>query len=131
MKTNNHQKQIIWQIYLPMILSILVFIFSSFLLFGKFSYGDMNFRIWSDISVLVITMPLTLSFLIIFLFISIVIFLISRLKVGISKASLILNSISKPIFNWINTLTQWITKPVIFIESIISQLSFTKKEKQD
>ncbi|MDP2966158.1 MAG: hypothetical protein Q8N39_09015 [Pelolinea sp.] len=131
MNTKKHQKQIIGQVYLPMIFIVLVLAVSSFFLFGKLSDGEMDYRIWSDISILVITLPFILSFLFIFLLFSIVIYLISRLKVKFKKASLNLNSISAPIFHWIINLSRLITQPVIHLESFITQLSLTKKEKQE
>ena len=128
MNTNKHQKQIIWQVYLPMIFIVLVLAVSSFFLFGKLSDGEMDYRIWSDISILVITFPFILSFVFIFIFLSIVIYLVSRFKPKFTNALFKIYSVFAIIFHWINKLTYWITQPVIRIESLISQLPSNKKD---
>jgi uncharacterized BrkB/YihY/UPF0761 family membrane protein len=129
MNKNKHQNQIVWQIYLPMILIILVLVVSSSLLFRELTYGEMDFRTWSDISILVITLPLILSFIFTFILLSIAIYFVSRIKPKINNGLLKIKSILTIISHWINKLTSWITQPVIRIESLISQLSPKNKGK--
>lgn len=131
MKTNKHQKQIVWQIYLPMILIAGVLAISSFFLFAKINSGEMDYRIWSDISILIITLPGILSFVFIFIFLAFLIYLISKIKPKIINVTLKMNSITATFFHWINTLSQWITQPLIRLESMVTQLSSIKKEKQE
>ncbi len=128
MNTNKHQKQIIWQIYLPIILIIGMLIFSSFLLFGSSNSGKMDLRVWSDISILVLTFPLILSFVLTFIFLFFMISLVSRFKLSISKALIKISSFSAIISGWTKKLTNYITHPVILIESLFSQILSNKKE---
>ena len=129
MNKNKHQNQIVWHVYLPMILIILVLVVSSSLLFRELTYGEMDFRTWSDISILVITLPLILSFIFTFILLSIAICFVSRIKPKINNGLLKIKSILTIISHWINKLTSWITQPVIRIESLISQLSPKNKGK--
>ena len=131
MKTNKHQKQIVWQIYLPMILIAGVLAIFSFFLYAKLTSGEMDYRIWLDISIMIISLPGILSFIFLSIFLAIVIYLVSKLKPKIINVTLKMNSITATFFHWINTLSRWITQPVIRLESMVTQLFSIKKEKQE
>jgi hypothetical protein len=130
MNTNKHGKQIFWQIYLPLILIIGVFAYSIISLFGNSTFNEMSFRIWSDISILVITLPIIFFFTFILILILLKIYLIFKLQPAISNAFLKTRSVSESILGWANKLTNHIIHPVILIESLFSQVPFNKKDKE-
>ena len=128
MNTNKHMQQVFWQIYLPIILIFGILAFFIYSFFGKSVFGELNLRIWSDISILVITFPLMISIVLSFIFLFIMIYLVSRSRSVISNAFLRISNISSQISGWTAKLANYITHPVIQIESLFSQLLSHKKE---
>jgi hypothetical protein len=127
MNTNNHKRQIFWQIYFPMLLIFGVLAFFSYSFFGKTILGELDLRIWSDISLLVIALPLLFFFVFTFIFLFLIIYIISRYRSAISTVFLNIGNISTTISQWTSKITNFITHPVIQIESFVSQLLSHKK----
>jgi hypothetical protein len=121
---NNHQikNQVFLQIFLPMIFFIMVVGISSFFLFANLSSGAMDYHVWSDISILIIVFPVMLSFVFTFIFIALLIFLISRFQSKLHNALLKINSIIKTFSFWTIKLANLILQSVIRMESFITQI---------
>jgi hypothetical protein len=127
MNTNKHRQQIFWQIYFPLFLFLGILAFFSYSFYGNTILGELDLRIWADLSVLVLTLPLFFSFFIAFIFLFFVIYLISRFRPLISNVFLDLDNIAILISHWTSKFTNYLTHPVIQIESFISQLLPHKK----
>jgi hypothetical protein len=121
---NNHQtkNQVFLQIILPMVFFILVIGATSFFLFSNLSSGKMDYRIWSDISILIIFIPLILSFVFTLLFTALLIFLISIFQSKLINALKKANSFIKTFSFWTIKLANLILQPVIRIESFFTQI---------
>jgi hypothetical protein len=101
--------------------------FFSYSFFGNTILGELDLRIWSDISLLVITLPLLFSFVFSFIFLFLIIYIISRYRSAISAVLLNIGGISATISHWTSKITNYFTYPIIQIESVISQFLSHKK----
>jgi hypothetical protein len=121
---NNHQtkNQVISQIVFPMLFFILAVGVSSFFLFSNLSSGKMDYRIWSDISILIIFIPVILSFVFTLLFTTLLIFLISIFQSKLLNALQKMDSFLKTFSFWTIKLADLILQPVIRIESFFTQI---------
>lgn len=126
---NKHKQQTFWQIFFPMIIFTGVFAFFAYSFFGKTLFGELNLRIWSDISLVFIMLPLFLTFLLIFIFLFLIIYLLSRFQPAIGAFLSYISDISTIATYWASKLTNYLTLPLIQIESFISQLIPQKKDK--
>ena len=126
MQLENHRKQIFWQVFLPLIMVCLILTALSFFLFGEITSGEANYRIWSDISMVVLTMPLILIFFLIFLFVSLLVFLIPGFNKKLKSIFNKINPFAISITHWIQLVSNGITQPVIFIESLLHHPSSDK-----
>jgi len=126
---NKHKQQAFWQIFFPMILITGGFAFFPFSFFGKTLLSELNLRIWSDISLLLIMLPLFLTFVLIFVILFLIIYLLSRCQSAIGDFLSYINDISTITTHWASKLTNYLTHPLIQIESFISQLLPHKKDK--
>lgn len=126
---NKHNQQIFWQIFFPMILITGIFAFFTYSFFGKTVLNEPNLRIWSDISLLIILLPLFFSFVISFTLLFLIIYLISRYQSAIGSFFSNISDISTITTYWASKFTNYLTRPLIQVESIISQLLPHKKEK--
>jgi len=64
-KTNeDHKRQSFWQIYFPLMLAVALVVIAAIVLLGKQSQGSENLRIWADISIILMILPLFLLTLI-------------------------------------------------------------------
>ena len=126
-----HKQQIFWQIYFPMLLIMGLFAFFTYSFFGKTLITEPDLRVWSDISLLIILLPL--YFLIVFTFILLLIFiyLVSRYQSAIGEFFSYISDISIIISHWASKFTNYLTLPFIQVESIISQLLPQKKKDKD
>jgi hypothetical protein len=123
MENNNRIKnQVFSQIIFPMICFILIVVASSYFLFINLFSGKMDFRVWSDISVLVVILPVILSFVFTFIFIAGLIYVISLFQPKLNNALIKVNSIVKSISFWTIKSTDLISQPVIHLETFISQI---------
>jgi hypothetical protein len=129
MVNNHHTKnQVFLQIILPMIFFFLIVSVSSFFLFTNLSSGKMDFRIWSDISILIIVLPVILIFVFTLLLIALLIFLISIFQPKLNNALLKITSFMKTFTFWTIKLSNLILQPMIRIESFFIQIySLLKK----
>ena len=119
---NKHKKQIFWQIYLPMVVIIGLLVFFTFSFFGKTMLGEMDLRIWSDISLLVITLPLLFICVVFFIHLILIIYLISRYRSTVSYILLYIGDILIITSHWTSKITGFLSSPIIQIESFISQI---------
>jgi hypothetical protein len=126
---NKHKQQAFWQIFFPMILITGGFAFFPFSFFGKTLLSELNPRIWSDISLLYIILPLFLAFVLLFIILFLIIYLLSRCQLAIGAFLSNINDISTITTHWASKLTNYLTHPLIQIEAFISQLLPQKKDK--
>jgi len=123
-----HKQQIFWQIYFPMLLIFGLFAFFTYSFFGKTLLSDPGLRIWSDIFLLIILLPLFFLFIFTFIFLFLIIYLISKSHSAIGAFLSNISEISIVISHWSLIFTKSLTQPLIQIESIISQMLPQKKE---
>jgi len=124
-----HKQQTFWQIYIPMLLVMGFFAYITYSFFGNTLLRDPNLRIWSDISLLIILLPLFFSFVVAFILLFVIIFLLSKYqwKIGAFLSNIAdLSTISS---HWATKFTNFLTHPLILVESIISQMLPHKKDK--
>jgi len=126
---NKHNQQIFWQIFFPMILITGIFAFFTYSFFGKTLLNEPDLRIWSDISLLIILLPLLFSFVLTFTLLFLIIFLLSRFQSAIGSFLSNIGDISTIVSYWASKFTNYLTHPLIQVESIISQLLPQKKDK--
>ena len=126
---NKHNQQIFWQIFFPMIVIIGIFAFFTYSFFGNTLLSELDLRIWSDISLLIILLPLFITFIFAFILLFIIIFLLSRYQSSIGAFISNISDISTIASYWVSKFTNYLTHPLIQVESIISQLLPQKKDK--
>ena len=119
------------QIIFPMICIVLVVVASTYFLFINLSAGKMDYRVWSDISILLIILPVILSFVFSFIFIAGLIFIISIFQPKLDNALLKVNSIIKSISFWTIKGAGLISRPMIHLESFFTQIFSLLKIKQE
>lgn len=126
---NKHNQQIFWQIFFPMTLITGIFAFFVYSFFGKTPLSEFNLRIWADISLLFILLPLFITFVLIFVFLLLIIYLFFRYQSAIGAFFSNINDISTITTHWASKYTNYLTYPLIQVESVISQLFPQKKDK--
>jgi hypothetical protein len=124
----NHKQQIIWQIYFPMLLIAGLFAFLTYSFFGKSLLGGLDLRIWSDISLIIILMPLFFSFIVTFIFLFFCIYLIYRYHSTVGALFSKLSNISIGVSSGAANFTNKLTQPIIQVEAFISQMLPQEKE---
>lgn len=62
--SNAHARQTFWQIYFPLLLTILGIALIFFLIFGNSAAGGVDLRVWADIGAILIILPLFLVLLV-------------------------------------------------------------------
>jgi hypothetical protein len=60
LQSSEHNRQTFWQIYFPLLLTGIGVAVILFLLFGKSAGGGVDLRMWADIAVILIILPLFL-----------------------------------------------------------------------
>ena len=99
---NKHKQQIFWQIFFPMLLITGFFAFITYSFFGNTLIGKPDLRIWSDISLLIILLPLFFSFVITFILLFLVIYLVSRYHSAIGSFFSNIIDISTITSHWVS-----------------------------
>lgn len=62
--SNAHARQTFWQIYFPLLLTIIGIAVIFFLIFGKPAGGGVDLRVWADIGAILVILPLFLVLLV-------------------------------------------------------------------
>ncbi len=62
--SNAHARQTFWQIYFPLLITIIGIAMIFFLIFGKPAGGGIDLRVWADIGAILIILPLFLVLLV-------------------------------------------------------------------
>jgi len=119
------QNQAFFQVVLPFLLVFLLVIFAGILLFSRISSGTTDIRVWADIAVVLIILPLLLG-CVLFL-VAIIIFIALAIELQKKTAALLkrVNSIAFNINGGIAKIAQSFIKPLIHI---ISRSSILKRK---
>lgn len=128
MNKSQHRKQIFWQVYFPLLILFGCVFLIGYFLFGKSGSGSLNIRIWSDISILIILLPVIISFIFTFICIYFLIYGISRIYPVVGNLLQKLNLLSFNILNVSKKVMGTFIHPIIGVESLFSQFIFRKKE---
>lgn len=97
--SSTHNRQVFWQIIFPFILALLAVSLAAYWLFGNNVRGNLDIRLWADLSAILLILPV-LFWILLFLIITLLIFVIfarlfEPLKNGFLKAKQITAVISK------------------------------------
>lgn len=118
----NHPNQVFSQVFLPFLLFSVMVVFAGYFLFSSLVSGNTEFRMWSDISLIVIFLPLVLLALPLLMVILAHILLVARIQQKVlafgKKVNPVFNQITKAVANLANLST----KPLIALKSGFSFL---------
>lgn len=115
-----HNRQVFWQIVFPFLVALLAVAVAAYWLFSNNVRGNLDIRLWADISAILLILPLLL-WILLFLIFTLAVFMIltklfEPLKSGFFKVKRILSGISKVSISICNVLQ----KLFIEIETITS-----------
>lgn len=119
------QNQVFFQVVLPFLLVFLLVVFAGILLFSRISSGTTDIRVWADIAVVLIILPLLLCCLL--FLVAMIIFIALAIEIQKKTAALLkrMNSIALNINGGIAKTAQSLIKPLIHI---ISRSSILKRK---
>lgn len=128
MKPTKHQQQIFFQVFLPFALVFLIVAAILVLLFLELPEGNLDYRNWSNISILVISFPLILLSVVVFFGTCIAIYFNFIIKQKFMKIVDKLSGFSSKCSKIINKISALISTPVIQIGSVFSPSQSNKME---
>jgi hypothetical protein len=110
-----HQNQVFSQVILPFLFFLILVVSAGFLLFSRISSGAFDMRVWADISVILIFLPLLMFFVIILLVIFLSIALITGIQKKVVSLFMRLNLLSSTIKDSVAKTSHSFIQPLIFI----------------
>ena len=129
MNNSQHRKQIFWQVYFPLLILFGCVFLIGYYLFGKSGSGSFDIRILSDISILIILLPVIIYFIFAFACIYFTIYAIFRIYPVVGNLLQKSNLLSLNILNISKKVTGTFVHPIIAVESLFSQFIFRKRNK--
>lgn len=126
LERENHSNQIFSQILLPFLLAFAVVAYAGYFLFSTLISGSIDFRIWSDISVMLIFLPLILLALPWIMLLIVHIFLVVKIQQIVLDMGEKTNPVFTRILRTIADLGSFPTKPLI---ALMSGFPFFRRQK--
>jgi hypothetical protein len=121
--TSTHHIQTFWQIFFPLLVALGGIFTAVFFLFWNGPQGSVDLRIWSDISVMLIILPLFLVLFIILVILLISTAVVSRVSDPLKNLFLKLNQISSLLLKVCHSISKVILDLMVKIESLTSIFS--------
>jgi lysylphosphatidylglycerol synthetase-like protein (DUF2156 family) len=125
MRQTKHKQQVIFQVFLPLAFVLLIAAAVLGLFFTKLPPGSLDYQIWSNISVLVITLPLIFLSFMLFIGTCFAIYLIFIVKRKMTNILDKLTAFSSKSSRFTVNILGSISKPVIQIGSVLFPMRMT------
>lgn len=126
MKTQKRNRKF-WQVFFPFIVSVMIVIFAGYYLFSNIRSGNLNLRIWSDISAIIILLPVFFLVLIDISLIIILIGLVHQLRKAFDQNIGKIKTAAIKSNKILTKITGFLARPWIALESL--SVIFTRKEE--